>query len=303
MKQQNRRNQIEKKNRKKGTEILDSSYERRRAVEKNLFYGKVSAILAGIISVIAIICTGKGIWDSSTYGDLLSLKRLSENLYYGSVAQDISMLLISVILLFLSVYYIYRNSAKILIAIIGLVWCESYAFGLYVIQGQYTDIYYLYLAIFGLSIYGMIFGLLRFNGIQEGSVMLPKNTSRWVGGFLSTILCLMVPLWVMRMIPNILDHEPSETYGVFVMDLGIVFPAIGFIAVMLLRNKAFGKILAGVALIKTCSLCLTWGFAELYGPLLRHIPIMPEMVGTSAFFTIMSGILLVPYFRKLKIEQ
>jgi len=272
-------------------------------VGKNLFYGKVSAILAGIISLIAIICTGKGIWDSSTYGDLVSLKRLSENLYYASVAQDISMLLISVILLILSAFYLHKNSAKILTAIIGLVWCEFYSFGLYVIQGQYTDIYYLYLVIFGLSIYGMIFGLLRFNGIQEGSVMLPPKIVRWAGGFLLLILCLMIPLWVMRMIPNIVARIPSETYGVFVMDLGIVFPAIAFIVVLLFRNKAFGKILAGVALIKTCSLCLTWGFAELYGPLLRHIPIVPEMVGTSAFFTIMSGILLVPYFRTLKIEK
>ena len=87
------------------------------------------------------------------------------------------------------------------------------------------------------------------------------------------------------------------------MDLGIVFPAIGVIVFLLFRNKAFGKILAGVALIKTCSLCLTWGFAELYGPLLRGLPVAGEMVAASAFFTITSGILLIPYFMRLKFES
>ena len=271
-------------------------------MHKKTFNGKVSAILAIVVSIIAMICTSKGIWDSTTYGDLLSLKIISENLYYGSIAQDISMLMVSIILFCLSVYFLLNNKPKVLIAIIGLIWCEFYAFGLYVIQGQYTNIYYLYLGIFGLSIYGMIFGLLSFGVVKEEDVMLPKRIIRWVGGFLSTILVMMIPLWILRMIPNIMANKPAETYGVFVMDLGIVFPAIGIITVMLFRNKAFGKILAGVALIKTCSLCLTWGFAEIYGPLIRHIPVSMEMVVTSAFFTIMSGVLLVPYFLKLKIE-
>ena len=121
-----------------------------------------------------------------------------------------------------------------------------------------------------------------------------------MGGFLSTILVMMIPLWILRMIPNILANKPSETYGVFVMDLGIVFPAIAIITVLLFRKKAFGKILAGVALIKTFSLCLTWGFAEIYGPLIRHLPMSMEMVVTSSFFTIVSGILLVPYFRYIR---
>ncbi|MBC7958435.1 MAG: hypothetical protein H7X94_01085, partial [Vallitaleaceae bacterium] len=151
------------------------------------------------------------------------------------------------------------------------------------------------------SIYGMIFGLMSL--AKEEDVLLPKKVLRWVGGFLTTILVLMGPLWILRMIPNILSNQPAETYGVFVMDLGIVFPAIGLITVMLFKNKAFGKILSGVALIKTCSLCLTWGFAEIYGPLVRQLPIAVEMVGSAAFFTIISGILIVPYFKTLKIPK
>lgn len=269
---------------------------------KNDYYGRVCAMIAGAVSVLAVISAGKGIWDSSIYGDLLASDRLSKNLYYGSIAQDMVILPLSIILFCLAVYFLLKHQAKVMIAMIGLVWCEFYAFGLYVIQGQYTDIYFLYLGIFGLSIYSMIFGLLSLGGVPEEKVILPKRTSRWVGGFLSAILLMMIPLWILRMIPGIMANQPGETYGVFVMDLGIVFPAIGMITGMLFRNKAWGKILAGVALVKTCSLCLTWGFAEIYGPIIRHLPMSLEMAGTSAFFTIISGILLVPYFRQMKID-
>lgn len=270
---------------------------------KNEVYGKISAALGIVISVIAVISTGMGIWNTTTYGELLSKNLLSQNLYYGSVAQDISMLLISVILFSLSVSFLISKNRRVQIAITGLVWCEFYAFGLYVVQGQYTNIYYLYLIIFGLSIYGMIFGLLSWCGVNDDEVTLPKRTVNWIGGFLIFILVLMIPLWIMRLVPGILAHQASETYGVFVMDLGIVFPAIGIIVVLLFKRKAFGKILAGVALIKICSLCLTWCFAELYGPLIRDLPIVPEMAVTSGFFTVVSGILLIPYFKNLKIKK
>jgi len=61
------------------------------------------------------------------------------------------------------------------------------------------------------------------------------------------------------------EHIPQDTYGVFVLDLGIVFPAIAITATMLIRGKPFGNILAGVILMKAFTVCLAWGFAEWYG--------------------------------------
>ncbi|MBC7959128.1 MAG: hypothetical protein H7X94_04600, partial [Vallitaleaceae bacterium] len=155
-------------------------------MDMKVLCGKVSVILACMVSIMAIIGTGMGIWNSNTYGDLLASSIISENLYYGSIAQDMSMFLVSIILFCLSLAYLIKKNSKVLIAIVGLVWCEFYAFGLYVVQGQYTDLYLLYLLIFGVSIYGMIFGLMSL--AKEEDVLLPKKVLRWVGGFLTTIL-------------------------------------------------------------------------------------------------------------------
>jgi hypothetical protein len=82
--------------------------------------------------------------------------------------------------------------------------------------------------------------------------------------FLYFIVLMLGFAWLLRVMPDISRHIPQATYGVYILDLGIVFPAIFITATKTFRNKPFGNILAGVVLIKTIMVCLTWGFAELY---------------------------------------
>jgi len=47
----------------------------------------------------------------------------------------------------------------------------------------------------------------------------------------------------MKMSADIANHFPGETYGVFILDFGIVFPALAISAVKLLQNTSVGYIL------------------------------------------------------------
>lgn len=260
---------------------------------------RITVVLAMSIAVIAIFCTSMGIFDHQIYGELLKMGTLSENLYYGSIAQDIIILPVSILLFALCVGFLLKPLAKTLIVIIGIVWCEFYAFGLYTIQAQYTDLYPLYLAIFGASVYTMITGIVSFSDYKEEQVKLGKKARFSIIGFLLTIPLLMIPVWSLRIAPSIAANTAPEVYGVFILDLGIVFPAIIIIIRMLIMNNKLGKILAGVALIKVFMLCLSWGFAEAYVPMMRGTRIAVEMLGTASFFTVISGILLIPYLSSL----
>ena len=265
---------------------------------------KIAVILAMIISGMAIFCTTMGIFNHEIYGELLKAGKLSENLYFGSIAQDIIILPVSILLFALCVGFLLKPRAKILITIIGIVWCEFYAFGLYTIQAQYTDLYPFYLAIFGASVYAMITGIVSFSEYKEEQVLLGKRARMSIIGFLLTIPLLMIPVWSLRIAPSIAANTAPEVYGVFILDLGIVFPAIIIIIRMLIKNNKLGKILAGIALIKVFMLCLSWGFAEAYVPLMRGTRIAVEMLGTASFFTVISGILLIPYLSSLAfVEQ
>ena len=107
------------------------------------------------------------------------------------------------------------------------------------------------------------------------------------------IVLVFVPMWLIALIPYTIKHLRPEFYAVFVMDLCLVMPAFGIIAVKLLRNKPFGNILAGVALMKALTLCLSVAIGEsighLYGAATNYpmIAVYIALTAISAAFCIL----------------
>lgn len=114
--------------------------------------------------------------------------------------------------------------------------------------------------------------------------------------FYVNILCILL------ITPDISRHIPQDTYGVFILDLGIVFPAIFIIATKLIRSRPFANILAGVALMKALTVCLSWGFAEWYGRLYGIIQGGYDMLTIPSVLTLISLVFYILYIRKLKEE-
>lgn len=266
----------------------------------NVQRSRATAVMTLIISILAVYAATVGVLDKNIYNDLLQKGTISKTLLIGSVAQDIISIPLGLILAVLSIVFLKRRGYKSFIAILGLAWYFFYAYGLYVIQGGYTSIYLVYMVIFGLSIYSMIWGLLSFPHELVAKIRLSRALRLSVGVFIIIILFILVPGWLLRITPDIARHIPGETYGVFILDLCIVFPALGQITVMLFKNKPFGNILAGVALIKTLTLCLSWSFSEWFSPIYGGFDIHYDMAVISSALTVISFILLIPYMIKLK---
>ncbi len=200
----------------------------------------------------------------------------------------------------LSVLFLKHPSPKRFIIILGLTGYFFYGYGLYAMQGQYTSIYLIYLIIFGLSLYSLIFGLLSFEPEAVNSYQLPGGLRKSIVIFLIVILVVLVPLWILFLSIDIANHVARDTYGVFVLDLCVVFPALGLIVSQLLRNKPFGNILAGVALLKTVTLCLSVAFGEWFGPLYGGF--QPNIINITIFsiLTVVSLLLSILYLINLK---
>jgi len=260
---------------------------------------RISAIMALVLSVLAIFSSVLGVLDSQLYRDLLQTGVISEKLMVGSVAQDIISILMGIVLLVLSIVFLKYKGLHTFICVIGLAWYFFYAYGLYVMQGNYTSIYLVYLTIFGLSIYSMIWGLVSFNKSFIEKITLSRKLSISIAIFLGFILFILFPVWILKILPDISKHIPGETYGVYILDLCIVFPAFLQIAIMLLKKNRFANILAGIALIKTFTLCLSWGFGECYTPIILNTEINYGMASISGLLTITSLILLILYFHNL----
>ncbi|MDF2614123.1 MAG: hypothetical protein K0S71_1909 [Clostridia bacterium] len=262
--------------------------------------GKITAYMTLALSIMALFASIAGVFEKSIYGEALNAGTITEFLLVGSVAQDITFIPLALLLMLLSVMFLKRAGYKTLVTILGLVGNFFYGYGLYVMQGQYTSIYLIYLAVFSLSLYSMIFGLLSFTPEFVLKTSLPRLLRKAISIFLFSMVVILGLIWIIRIMPGIIRHVPTDTYAVFVLDLGIVFPAVAITAVMLMRNKSFGNILAGIALFKTFTVCLSWGFGEWYGRLYGSLTGNLDMLIIPGVLTLISAVFFVLYLLKLK---
>lgn len=265
--------------------------------------GRMTAIMALLISLMSLFVSLSGIFNKSLYEDLLQVGSITQTLIIGSRGQDIVFAPLALLLAVFSILYLFNHNYKIFITILGLTGNFLYGYALYAFQGQYTTLYLMYILILGLSIYCLIYGFTSFESDFIKTTFLSKSIRIAISVFLFFIIIMLGPIWIARIIPDITRHTPQETYGVFVLDLGIIFPAIAITVSMLLRNKAFGNILAGVILFKAFTICLSWGFAEVYSRLNGVISGNYEMVAIPGILSVISLVFYVVYIQKLNVTQ
>jgi hypothetical protein len=259
---------------------------------------KGTSVLMMLTSLLALLASLAGIFSSDVYRDLIQTGAITEYLILGSVVQDIITVPVSIALFISSFIYIKGKDRRVLTAMAGLVSYIFYGYALFSIQGQYTSLYLIYLVIFGSSAFGLMFivpKLIRMSCRTEVSGGLRKG----IAAFLLLILAVLAPVWILRMQPDIANRAPGEQYGVFVLDLAVVFPAFGIIAFNLIRNNAAIDLLTGAALVKVFTLCLSVGLGEFIKPSFGF-PQDMAMTGIFITLTAVSAILSVLIFRKLK---
>ncbi len=267
----------------------------------NIGRSRLAAAMAFALSCLALYAALEGLLDKNLYQEVVSVGTITKSLMIGSLAQDIISVPLSVILALLSLLFIKQPGFKKLITILGLTGYFFYGYGLYVIQGQYTSIFLVYLAIFSLSIYSIILGLLSFETSALKAYHLP-SLLRWsIIIFFCLVLSILIPGWLLRISPDIAKHIPLGAYAVFILDLCVVFPAIGVTAGQLIQRKAFSVVLAGVVLFKLFTVCLSWGFSEwflqFYGFGINY-----SLLAISGTLTIVSLLLIVLFLLNLRTE-
>lgn len=260
---------------------------------------KKMAVLMLILSGLSFFAAARGVFDQALYYDVYQAGTMPHNLIWGSQAQDMMSMLFSLLLAACTLLFLKKQSVKLYIMMLGLTWYFFYAFGLYTMQGQYTSIYFVYLAIFGVAFYGFLFGTCSIDPLEAERYQLPEGLRKAIFLYLLAMIGVLYPVWILRMLPDVARHIPCSTYGVFILDLGFIFPAMGWIAYMLWKRKPRGTILAGVAIFKIFALCLSWALAEISNPFVGNAFVM-ETALISFTLTLSSLACIIPYFMKLK---
>lgn len=259
-------------------------------------------ILMLIMSVLTLIAALTGLLYSGIYKDLLNGQTPSDFAVAGSVNQDLLAIPCSLALLVISILLLKKVRYKLYTVALGLVGYIFYGYAVYTFGPMVTPLYLIYISIFALSVYCLILGVLSFNSlVLSHKVKLRKGIRNTIGIFLLIMSAVMSIKWILDILLQNFSETQPELYLIAAMDLGVVLPACGVIAIMILKNKTYGIILSGIALIKVFTLCLSVAVGVFITPYFD----LPVDYYTFSFFALLSAISLILiglYLRRIEVE-
>jgi hypothetical protein len=131
------------------------------------------------------------------------------------------------------------------IVILGAIGSLLYLYGIFTMERVYNAFYLLYAAIFSLAFWSLAYSLANMDKEVLPRVTLPRGM-RITSATASMVIALLFTfLWVSALIPLMREHRRVEyLYSIYILDLCLVMPALVMTAIMGLRKKPLGMLLA-----------------------------------------------------------
>lgn len=147
-----------------------------------------------------------------------------------------------------------------------LLLCGTLGFFLYTYMSMsmltaYNDLFLLYVALFGLSLYAFILSLMAIDVQSLPARFSARLPRRWIAGVLIAVAGFLAIAWLARIMAPLAEGatpvlENTTTLVIQAMDLVLVAPLALVAAILLLRRAAWGYLLASVAVLKGLTMAL-----------------------------------------------
>jgi hypothetical protein len=230
-----------------------------------------------LIALLALFAVGMGLFDQ-TPGDPYSLTSFrgeqvtinAHGLYYydtvSTVAQmqgnDIITLLVGLPLLIISAWLAFHGSLRGRLLMTGTLAFFLYTYMSMSMLTAYNSLFLVYVALFGLSLYGFILAMLSFDLEELPAHFSPGLPRAWIAGVLFAVGGFLTLAWLGRVIPELLHPEVpaalenTTTRVIQAMDLTLIAPLAILAGILLLRKSAWGYLLSSVAVMKGLTMAL-----------------------------------------------
>ena len=212
---------------------------------------KVVYINSIFIAVLAGIATLSGLFWKGLY------KHETISMAAQAMGQDLITLIIGIPVLMGSLYLIQKNSLKGNLIWMGTLFYFLYSYASMSFLASYNQLFLVYVALFSLSLYTFIYGLLSLNVKTIKESITPEKTSKIAGTFLIFSGAMVALMWVKMIVDSLLTGiAPSALEGyttlvIQALDIGVVFPATLLAGILILKGKSWGYALVSLLLIKT----------------------------------------------------
>lgn len=212
---------------------------------------KVIIILSTVMASALAVVSFFGAFDAATY------ERDAASMAAQGAGQDVVDLVFVVPLLVLSLIFMLRNSRIASFIFGGTVFYILYSFCIYAFGVYFNKFFLLYCLILGSSLYLFILVVLELSRMDVHNWFGENVPTKSTGVFLLLIAALFYVLWLKDVIPAILkDTMPKAVSDtnllvnpVHVLDLAIALPGLALTAVLLMKKRRLGYILAPVLLV------------------------------------------------------
>ncbi len=171
--------------------------------------------------------------------------------------QDLVDLFLVVPLLLVSLFFL-RNGSKLWTLLFsGIVSYILYSFVIYCFGVHFNRLFLLYCLTLGASLYLFIIVIHSLNGQAVESWFAEKTPVKATGIFLAVVAAMFYLLWLRDVVPAIItDTTPKSVSDynllvnpVHVIDIAIALPGLLITAVLFMKRRRLGYILAPVCLV------------------------------------------------------
>lgn len=238
-------------------------------------FKKPISLLVLFIILLSFIASSVGIFSNQGQGEFEYKSIYAETVpIYGkglyqhdsvsmaaqAIGQDCVTLFIGIPLLLISLYLSRKNLLKGRLLLTGTLGYFLYTYASYSFLSMYNSFFILYVLLMSASFFSFTLAMMSFE-IQKLPLLFDKKLPvKFIGGFLLFASFAFGMMWLSKIVGPLINHTSPEgiehytTLVIQALDLGFVVPVGVLAAILLIKRKPFGFLLAPVVIIKDITL-------------------------------------------------
>jgi hypothetical protein len=208
-----------------------------------------------ILAILLAVAAAGGLFWEGLYRD-------NEFVVPQAKGQDLVTLVVAVPLLAAAIWFARRGSLRARLAALGISGYAAYSYVIYACGSRFNELFLVYVAILGLSVFGLVVGISKTDPEAVKSACGGKAPAKSTAVFFIVTSLLFAFIWLSDIffsyiagnVPKSIEQFGTPTNLVYVLDLGFTLPALIITGVLLWRGRNWGFVFAPILLVKVATL-------------------------------------------------